>query len=104
MRLYRVSTDVSEKEKVIGGLLTLVQGVWLGVGMALFLLISFSLGQIIPPVLAIILGLIVGGAVGGSFAFLKIRRMPLLEYIRLKVAFRSKTKYLINTLNYKKEV
>lgn len=34
-RLYKVSADVSEKEKAIGGLITFAQGGWLALGLLL---------------------------------------------------------------------
>lgn len=101
MRLYRVSTDTSEKEKVIGGLLTMGQGLWLGLGLALIMGITFLLANVIGPLFAFIIGLIVGVGVGGGFAFLKIRGLPLATYIRMRLRFNKVSKFLINDLNYK---
>lgn len=100
MRLYRVSADTSEKEKVFGGLLTLAQGVWLAVGVAITLLLAYLLAKVLPAILAIILGLIVGCGIGVPFAFVKVKGHSLLTYLRLKFLFNRQSKYLINTLRY----
>lgn len=101
MRLYRVSADTSEKEKVIGGILTGAQGFWLALGLVIAMALTYLLARIMPAILAIILGLAVGGGISIPFAFVKVRMMPLLTYLKMKVRFSRQSKYMINTLRYR---
>lgn len=103
MRLYRVSADTSEKEKAIGGLLTWAQGIWLAVGIVVAMLIVYILARFIPPILAIVIGLAIGGGIGIPFAFVKVKMMPLMTYLKLRIQFGRQSKYMINTLRYKQE-
>lgn len=100
MSMYRVSADVAEKEKVVGGLLTAAQGGWLALGMGIFMLLTFLLAKIMPPIPAMILGLLVGGGVGVPLAFVKVRSMSLVAYFRLRWRFSKQSKQMINTLRY----
>lgn len=103
MRMYRVSADTSEKEKAIGGLLTMAQGAWLGAGVAVGLLTIFGLSKVMHPIAAAIIGLLLGGGIAIPFAFVKVKRLPLFQYLMLKREFRHKTGHLINTLRYGKD-
>lgn len=103
MSLYRVSADVSEKEKAIGGILTWAQGIWLAAGLIIAMLLVWALSNVMPAVLAIIIGLAVGGGIGIPFAFLKVRMMPLLTYLKLRFKFSKQSKQMVNTLRYKQD-
>lgn len=100
MSMYRVSADVAEKEKVVGGLLTAAQGGWLALGMVIFMLLTFLFSKLISPIPAMVLGLLVGGGIGIPLAFIKVRNMSLTAYIRLRWRFNKQSKQMINTLQY----
>lgn len=102
-RVYKVSADTSEKEKVIGGVLTLAQGLWVALGLVIIFALFMLFSQILPWVLALILAAPPGLAVGGIFAFKKKEGLPYMTYLLLKRKYEKKTKYLINTLTYGKE-
>lgn len=70
-KLYKVSADVSEKEKAIGGVMTFAQGGWLGLGLLLGVGFFLLLRLIMPLFLALILGVAPFAALGGVFAFTK---------------------------------
>ena len=101
MAMYPVPTDISEKEKIVGGLFTAGQLISLLVGVGIGLGSGFGLmaltGSTIPLALCAILG-IVGG---GLFALLKIKGLSLMKYLKLKKKHKSKVKLLPN---HKKEV
>lgn len=102
-RLYQVSADTSEKEKIVGGVLTMAQGLWLAGGFLIFGGLFMFLQNFLPMAFAIAFGLIPGLAFGLSFAFYKKQEMPLCTYLILKRSFDKKTKYLINDLHYGKK-
>ena len=95
-RIYNVPADVREKEKIIGGLLTIGQGAWLMGGFILGLG-SFAgvylLTRMVP--LAIIAGLPMC-LTGIPFAFFKKNGVPLPTYIVRKYNFNRKSHKLIN--------
>ncbi len=101
--MYKVSADTSEKEKVIGGVLTLVQGMWLAIGFVITGVIFVLFHTFLPSALALILGLIPGLAVGLSFAFYQKEGLPLLTYLLYKRAFGKKNKKLINDMLSQKD-
>ena len=83
-RMYKVSADTSEKEKIIGGILTIYQGGWIVLG----IFIS------VPP----------GTAFAVVFAFYKKEQLSFATYLLYQYAFRRKTKKLINTLTFKQNL
>ena len=101
-RMYKVSADISEKEKVIGGVLTLAQGLWAAGGLLLTGVIFFSLAKLTSPLFALLVALPPGAALGGFFAFYKKEDLSLLTYLRYKKAFQKKNKRLPNDMAYKK--
>lgn len=98
-RIYNVPADVREKEKIIGGILTIGQGAWLMGGFVLGLG-SFAgvylLTKIVP--LAIIVGF-PNACLGVPFAFIKKNGVPLPTYIVRKYKFNKKSHKLINRRN-----
>lgn len=97
-RLYKVSADTSEKEKIIGGILTLGQGIWIATGALLTAGIFLSLVNVMPASIAFALGAVPGGLLGGIFAFYQKEELPLMTYLTYKYKFEKKTKYLVNTV------
>lgn len=102
-RVYKVSADTSEKEKVIGGILTLAQGIWLGLGLIMIAALFLLFSRFLPWILALILAAPPGGAFGLIFAFKTKEGLPFMTYLLLKKKYDKKEKYLINTLTYGKE-
>ena len=102
-RVYKVSADMSEKEKAVGGVLTFGQAAWLALGFiisaGLFLLLARQVGA----VFAVIVALPPGIAIGLLFAFYKKQQLPLATYLKLKHEFKKKSKQLVNDLAYGKE-
>lgn len=103
MRVYRVPADVTEKEKIIGGLLTAEQGVWLGGGFFVGVGMTLILSKVMPALLAIIFSFGVGLGIAVPFAFVKKRGLTLMSYFRCKRVFNKQTKFLINDLAYHKK-
>ncbi len=96
---YKVSPDIRDKEKIVGGHFTLTQTVFLGLalvgGLGLGLL-SFQTTGSIPIVLLMI---IVGAAPFAPFAFIKIEKMGDMElffYLRYKYLFKTNQKVYLN--------
>lgn len=99
MSLYVVPPDMKEKEKIVGGVLTIAQFAWLMLGLvvtgAIFaLLFGLMKGY------ALILALPPGLALGLPFAFYKKEELTLFRYLYLKSRHKRKNKSLPN----KKEV
>lgn len=95
-KVYLVPPDTNEKEKIIGGKLTLIQFFWLLGGLVLggiVFAVIYSATKI--GGLAIAFGFILALA-GTPFAFLKRHDVPLASYIMLKRKFKYKTKLLMN--------
>ena len=95
-RIYNVPADVREKEKIIGGLLTIAQGAWLMGGFILGLgsfAGTYMFTGMVP--LAIITGLPIA-CTGIPFAFFKKNGIPLPTNIVRKYKFKRKSHKLIN--------
>lgn len=95
-KIYSVPADVREKEKIIGGLLTIGQGAWLMGGFVLGLgsfAGTYLLTKFVP--LAIMTGFPVA-LTGVPFAFFKKNGVPLPTYIVRKIKFNKKNHHLIN--------
>jgi len=103
---YIVSADTSEKEKVVGGIFTIAQGLWLALGVVISCAVFLLLGQFIPPAVALILALMPGAAVGLLFALYKKYDIPLATYLMYKHRFNKKSKRIGNTAssNYDKQI
>lgn len=102
-RVYKVSADTSEKEKIIGGVLTLGQGLWCAAGLLLSAGIFLLVQTFLPVFLALIIAVPPGGFVIWTFGFKTKYGYPYLTYLTLNKKFQAKNKYLINTLTYGKE-
>lgn len=98
-RIYTVPADVREKEKIIGGMLTLSQGAWLMGGFILGLG-SFAGVYILTNMVPLaIIALLPTACTGIPFAFFKKNGVPLPIYIVRKVKFNKKSHKLINKRN-----
>ena len=94
MRRYRMPADLNEKDKVIGGILTIAQALWVVPGIILALIVFTLVGKtlkvfaIIPCALAFSTCL--------PFVFYKVNGVPLPTYIMRKHKFKQKNKVLPN--------
>ncbi len=102
-RLYKVSADTSEKEKIIGGILTIYQGGWIVLGLFISGGIFFLANILFPPFFSLFIAVPPGAAFAGIFAFYKKEQLSFATYLLYRYAFRRKTKKLINTLTYKQD-
>lgn len=96
MSSYSPPPQEDEKEKIIGGLLTFQQGVWLASGLLIAFGVVILLHSIIPFFLCAFLGLLIGGAFSFPFAFKKVHDLTLFRYLTLNRAFKKKEKFLPN--------
>lgn len=100
-RLYKVSADTAEKEKIIGGVLTLVQGGWCALGLIVAGIIFTVIARLTKSaVLGFVFALPIGGAIIYFFAFYKIMELSLFTYLIYRHEMNKKTKYLINDLRF----
>ena len=102
-RSYKVSADTSEKEKIIGGILTIYQGGWIVLGILIAGCLFFLLNLLLPPVAALILAVIPGGTFAVVFAFHKKEGLPFATCLMYQHAFKKQTGKLINTLTFGKD-
>lgn len=96
-KLYKVSADTSEKEKIIGGVLTMEQGIFLISGGFFSTMLFLSLIKIMPASVAFVVAVIPGAMFGLSFAFYQVEQLSFLSYLIYKWKFSQKSDYLINT-------
>ena len=95
MTEFRMPTDISEKEKIVGGLLTAGQLIWIGAGLGITVGVGFLCSAFMGGA-GFIVGLLVGVPIGVAFAFYKPHKIPLMTYIKLKAAHTRIEKQLIN--------
>lgn len=96
MREYVIPPSIKdESEKVIGGVLTMVQFGWLLLGgviaLGIFLLFAKT-----SKVFGLILGLFIGGSISLPLAFYKKHGYPILKYLKYKKIYAKKQKKLPN--------
>ena len=95
MATYSVPPDISEKEKIVGGLLTAAQLICILIGIGAAALVSLILFQFMGAG-GIIVGVVLCVPAGGVFALLKVKGLPLYSYLRKKAAHKKITKILLN--------
>ena len=94
-RKYFVPPDMREKEKIIGGKLTINQAAWLLLGFVIGFVV-FLLFYDLSIVFGLILGIAIFVFLGGSFAFYKVNDLSLFRYLFLMREDKNKVKYLPN--------
>lgn len=102
--MYKVSADTSEKEKIIGGILTIYQGGWIVLGLFISGGIFFLANMLFLPIFSLFIAIPPGAAFAVVFAFYKKEQLSFATYLLYRYAFRRKTKRLINTLTYRQEL
>ena len=95
MTEFRTPTDISEKEKIVGGFLTAGQLVFIVIGLAITVGIGLALSGVLGAA-SFIIGGIIGLPIGILFAFYKPHKIPLLQYLKLKMDRRKTLKHLPN--------
>lgn len=83
MASYNVQPDISEKEKIVGGLLNMGQLFCLIVGLGSGAIFSFLLFPIIGTA-SIVLGVLIFIPLGALFAFKKVQGLTLFDYLKRK--------------------
>lgn len=86
-------TDISEKEKIIGGILTAGQLIFLGIGLGITAGLGLALGSSLGG-FAFVISALIGIPFGVIFAFVKPHKMTMLTYIRLKIKHKRQEKKL----------
>lgn len=95
MTEFKTPTDISEKEKIVGGLLTAGQLIWIAVGVGITVGVGLLLSGIMGGV-GFIIGAILGLPTGIVFAFYKPHKIPMMQYLKLKMARRKNSPKLPN--------
>ena len=100
--MYKIPADTKEKEKVIGGILTMAQflvlAVGLGLGLSLFVIFWLLTKNIFVGLFFFILGI----GVAMPFAFYKKKHLSFMEYLKFRRKLLKRNVYLPN--NKKEEV
>ena len=92
---FKTPTDISEKEKIVGGLLTAAQLIPLGIGIVITVVVGLLCSGFMDAA-GFIVGAVLGLPLGITFAFYQPHKMPLMKFIRLKMARRKYVKQLPN--------
>lgn len=95
MSSYQVPPDTSAKEKVIGGILSIPQLIWvligIGAGVGIGSFLKLFMGQI-----GLVIGLIPGLVFAFIFCFVKMHQLTMWQFITLSRKHKSRTKQLPN--------
>lgn len=103
MRKYYIPPTIKEKEKIIGGILTLGQFAFLITGLVIGIVLAVFIFVITDSIEMAIILFLTGLSSGVPFAFYKKNGLTLLQYIKYKRKFVAKEKKLpkrrVATLN-----
>lgn len=92
--VYSMPPDTNEREKIVGGLLTLGQAAWIAVGGVLYVIWILVTYRVLGA-FSFILG--IGFLVFGFyFGLKKVDDLPYPKYLRLKRIYKKKVKNYIN--------
>jgi len=100
-RVYRLTSDTSEKEKAVGGILTFGQTGWLVLGLVIFAGIFVSLSRVMSIAMSVVIGLIPALGISLPFAFYEKGGLKLSQYLMWRIKFSKKQKHLVNTMTYR---
>lgn len=105
MTQWKVPPDTSQKEKIVGGVLTAVQLLWMILGLGIAAGLALLLGSSGMGIVGVVIGLIIGLAFGCFFSFFKKEGLPIFTYFRLNVKHKRKIHYLLHreSIGTKKE-
>lgn len=94
MRKYYIPPTIKDKEKIIGGILTLGQFMFLIVGLVIGLVLGVLLYTLTKSIEIAIIAILAGLATGVPFAFYRKNGLTLTQYIKYKKRFIMKEKKL----------
>lgn len=100
-RMYRLTSDISEKEKAVGGILTFGQAGWLALGLLVFGVFFVALSRITSVVFSFTVALIPGLGIALPFAFYEKGGLKMSSYLVWRVRFARKSRSMVNTMTYK---
>lgn len=101
-QVYQMSADTRDKEKMVGGVMSLNQLMWIVAGVGFYALFAYlTYSQLYILSFIVWLPFIAGGLV---LAFKKVNGIPLPRYIVLKIKFKNLIKHYINKTKEKKEI
>ena len=95
MASYPVPPDTSAKEKVIGGILSVVQLIWVLIGLALGVGLGFFLKLFLGQA-GLVIGIIPGIIGAFIFCFVKIHQLTVFQFIMYSRQKKARTKQLPN--------
>jgi uncharacterized membrane protein YhiD involved in acid resistance len=95
MAVYNVPPDISEKEKIVGGVLTAAQLICILIGIGAAAVFSFLFFALLGTA-SIVIGVILFVPLGGAFALVKIKGLPLYEYLKRRRYHRTIVKKMPN--------
>lgn len=95
MKEFKMPTDISEKEKIVGGILTAGQLIYFGIGIGIIVGLGLGLNALIGNA-SFIIGALIGIPFACLFAFYKPHKLTLMTYIKLKMKRRKEVKLLPN--------
>ena len=95
MTEFKMPTDISEKEKIVGGLITAGQLLYIGIGLCIIVGLGPGLNGIFGNA-SFIIGALIGLPFGICFAFVKPHKIPLMSFIKMKLAHKRHEHHLIN--------
>jgi len=104
MAEYKMTPDIREKEKVVGGIFTITQTIFLGMGIIVGGGLGLLLWQLTGQFVIGIVGLFIGALPFIPFAFVTIRElgdMELFRYFVIRRRFNQSQRVYVN-LNQKK--
>lgn len=82
MTTWKVPPDTSQKEKIVGGVLTAAQLIWMILGLGIAAVVALTLGTAIG-IVGIVIGLVLGIGFGLFFSFFKKNDIPIFTYLLL---------------------
>lgn len=96
MNSYQMPSDTKEKEKAIGGILTIAQGGWIGAGVVNGLLGFVVALAVTKSFVFSLIILLIGLGIFVPFSFVKIRELTLFHYLKLRIRKERQNPILLN--------
>lgn len=96
MQQHRMPPDTRDKERIFGGVLTIIQAVFIASGFIIGLILFGILQSIIKFLPISIIGLLAGAGVGVFFALYKKHGVMYHTFLIRQKKFNKKTKFLVN--------
>lgn len=94
--MYKIPADTKEKEKVIGGVITMEQFLWLGGGLVIGLLMFIGAWVITTNIFVGLFFFVAGIAMALPFAFYKKKHLTFFNYLKYKRQLTKRNVYLPN--------